>query len=68
MEKYEYEYMVTSIIIDKADEISKALSGRFNKEGYDGWELVQWNLMPPTALFNSNYDTLLWFNMYSCNI
>ena len=38
MKKYEYEYMVTSIIIDKADEISKALSGRFNKEGYDGWE------------------------------
>lgn len=53
MEKYEYEYIVTSIIIDKADEISKALSGRFNKEGYDGWELVQWNLMPPTALLTA---------------
>lgn len=41
MEKYEWEYMVTSIVIDKADEIAKVLSGRFNQEGYEGWELVQ---------------------------
>lgn len=53
MEKYEWEYMVTSIVIDKADEIAKVLSGRFNKEGYDGWELVQWNLMPPIALLTA---------------
>lgn len=45
------EYLFTSA--DKAEEISKALSGRFNKEGYDGWELVQWNLMPPTALLTA---------------
>ena len=36
MEKYEYEYMVTSIVINKADEIAKVLSGRFNQEGYEG--------------------------------
>lgn len=50
MEKYEYEYMVTSIVINKADEIAKVLSGRFNQEGYDGWKLVQWNLIHPSAL------------------
>lgn len=41
MAKYEYEYMVTSIVIDKADEIYKVLTSRFNQEGYEGWELVQ---------------------------
>lgn len=50
MKKYEWEYMVTSIVIKKADEIARVLSSRFNKEGYDGWELVQWNLIPPSAL------------------
>lgn len=54
MAKYEYEYMVTSIVIDKADEIAKVLSGRFNKESYDGWELVQWNIMPPAALLTAS--------------
>ncbi len=54
MEKYEYEYMVTSIVINKADEIAKVLSGRFNQEGYDGWELVQWNLIPPFALITTS--------------
>lgn len=54
MEKY--EYMVTSIVINKADEIAKVLSGRFNQEGYDGWELVQWNLIPPAALI-TRYTT-----------
>lgn len=53
MKKYEYEYMVTSIVIDKADEISNVLSGRFNHEGYDGWELVQWNFTPPSALITA---------------
>lgn len=50
MKKYEWEYMVTSIVVNKADEIAQVLSSRFNKEGYDGWELVQWNLIPPSAL------------------
>jgi hypothetical protein len=50
MKKYEWEYMVTSIVVNKADEIAQVLSSRFNKEGYDGWELVQWNLIPPYAL------------------
>lgn len=68
MKKYEWEYMVTSIVINKADEIAKVLSGRFNQEGYDGWELVQWNLIPPICINNHIYDTLLWFNIYSCNI
>lgn len=54
MEKYEYEYMVTSIVINKTDEIAKVLSGRFNQEGYDGWELVQWNLIPPFALITTS--------------
>ena len=53
MKKYEYEYMVTSIVIDKADEISNVLSGRFNQEGYEGWELVQWNFMPPASLITA---------------
>lgn len=53
MNKYEWEYMVTSIVVNKADEIAQVLSSRFNKEGYDGWELVQWNLMPPTALLTA---------------
>lgn len=54
MEKYEYEYMVTSIVIDKADEIAKVLTSRFNQEGYEGWELVQWNFMPPSALITAS--------------
>lgn len=54
MEKYEWEYMVTSIVIDKADEIAKVLSGRFNQEGHEGWELVQWNIMPPAALLTAS--------------
>lgn len=54
MKKYEYEYMVTSIVINKADEIAKVLSDRFNQEGYDGWELVQWNFMPPSALITAS--------------
>lgn len=37
MKKYEWEYMVTSIVVNKADEIAQVLSSRFNKEGYDGW-------------------------------
>ena len=41
-----YEYMVTSIVIDEADEIAKVLSGRFNQEGYEGWELVEWQPCP----------------------
>lgn len=45
-----YEYMVTSIVIKKADEITKVLSDKFNQYGYDGWELVQYNLIPPSAL------------------
>lgn len=49
-----YEYMVTSIVIKKADEIIKVLSGRFNQEGYEGWELVQWNIMPPAALLTAS--------------
>lgn len=53
MKKYEYEYMVTSIVVNKADEIAKVLTGRFNQEGYDGWELVQWNLIPPSALITA---------------
>lgn len=35
-----YEYMVTSIVIKKADEMAKVLSDKFNQYGYDGWELV----------------------------
>lgn len=50
MKKYEWEYMVTSIVVNKADEIGKVLTGRFNQEGYDGWELVSWNLIPPSVL------------------
>lgn len=53
MKKYEWEYMVTSIVVNKADEIAKVLSGRFNQEGYEGWELVQWNIMPPAALLTA---------------
>lgn len=30
MKKYEWKYMVTSIVVNKADEIAKVLSGRFN--------------------------------------
>lgn len=37
MKKYEWEYMVTSIVVNKADEIAQVLYSRFNKEGYDGW-------------------------------
>lgn len=54
MEKYEYEYMLTSIVIDKADEIAKVLTSRFNQEGYEGWELVQWSFMPPSALITAS--------------
>lgn len=54
MKKYEWEYMVTSIVVNKADEIAKVLSGRFNQEGYEGWELVQWNIMPPAALLTAS--------------
>lgn len=36
------------------DEIVKVLSGRFNQEGYEGWELVQWNIMPPAALLTAS--------------
>lgn len=54
MKKYEYEYMVTSIVIDKAEEIANVLTGRFNQEGYEGWELVQWNLIPPAALLTTS--------------
>ena len=54
MAKYEYEYMVTSIVIDKADEIAKVLTGRFNQEGYEGWKLVQYNLIPPSALITAS--------------
>lgn len=45
-----YEYMVTTIVIKKADEMDKVLSDKFNQYGYDGWELVQYNLIPPSAL------------------
>lgn len=68
MEKYEWEYMVTSIVIDEADEIARVLSGRFNQEGYEGWELVQWNIMPPAALLTASttqyecYDKIEWFD------
>lgn len=34
MKKYEYEYMVTSIVVKKADEIAKTLTETFNLEGY----------------------------------
>lgn len=54
MKKYEWEYMVTSIVIDKADEIGKVLTGRINQECYKGWELVQWNFMPPAALLTAS--------------
>lgn len=54
MKKYEYEYMVTSIVIKKADEIAQVLSNRFNQEGYEGCELVQWNIMPPAALLTAS--------------
>lgn len=54
MEKYELEYMVTSIVVDKADEVAKVLTERFNQEGYEGWELVQWNLIPPAALLTAS--------------
>jgi hypothetical protein len=54
MKKYEYEYMVTSIVIKKVDEIAQVLSNRFNQEGYEGWELVQWNIMPPAALLTAS--------------
>ena len=49
-----YEYMVTSIVIKKADEIIKVLSDKFNQYGYDGWELVQYNLIPPSALITAS--------------
>ena len=35
-----YEYMVTSIVVNKADEIAKVLSDKFNQYGYDCLELV----------------------------
>ena len=54
MKKYEYEYMVTTITIRKADEIAKTLNEMFNQEGYEGWELVQWNIMPPSAFVTSS--------------
>lgn len=54
MKKYEWEYMVTSIVVDKADEVAKVLTERFNQEGYEGWELVQWNLIPPAALLTAS--------------
>ena len=53
-------YMVTSIVIDKADEIAKVLSGRYNQEGYEGWELVQWNIMPSS--FHEGLPPLLVFS------
>lgn len=49
-----YEYMVTSIVIKKADEITKVLSDKFNQYGYDGWVLVQYNLIPPSALVTAS--------------
>ena len=54
MKKYEYEYMVTSIVIKKADEIAQVLSNRFNQEGYEGWELVQWNIIPLAVLLKAS--------------
>lgn len=48
------EYMVTSIVIKKADEMAKVLSDKFNQYGYDGWELVQYNLIPPSALVTAS--------------
>nr|DAH43484.1 MAG TPA: protein of unknown function DUF4177 [Caudoviricetes sp.] len=38
--------------IDKT--LTGILSGRFNQEGYEGWELVQWNIMPPAALLTAS--------------
>ena len=49
-----YEYMVTLIVIKKADEMTKVLSDKFNQYGYDGWELVQYNLIPPSALITAS--------------
>ena len=49
-----YEYMVTSIVIKKADEMAKVLSDKFNQYGFDGWELVQYNLIPPSALVTAS--------------
>lgn len=34
--------------------MAKVLSDKFNQYGYDGWELVQYNLIPPSALVTAS--------------
>lgn len=34
--------------------MTKVLSNKFNQYGYDGWELVQYNLIPPSALITAS--------------
>lgn len=52
--EYGWKYMVTSIVIKKVDEMTKILSDKFNQYGHDGWELVQYNLIPPSALITAS--------------
>lgn len=59
MKKYEWEYMVTSIVVNKADEIAKVLSGRFNQEGYEGWGVSAMEHHATCCTFNGFYNTLL---------
>nr|DAI06672.1 MAG TPA: protein of unknown function (DUF4177) [Caudoviricetes sp.] len=48
-----YEYKLESYHFKIMDNLVLDMEKAFNKEGSNGWELVQWNLMPPTALLTA---------------
>lgn len=39
----------TPIVIKDIDKLSNTLRSHLNHEGYNGWELVQWSIIPPSA-------------------
>lgn len=44
-----FEYRVLPIVIKDIDKLSNTLRSNLNHEGYNGWELVQWSIIPPSA-------------------
>lgn len=49
-----FEYRVLPIVIKDIDKLSNTLRSHLNHEGYNGWELVQYNLIPPSALVTAS--------------
>ena len=44
-----FEYRVLPIVIKDIDKLSNTLRSHLNHEGYNGWELVQWSIIPPST-------------------